>query len=100
MFGDLDARHAGGDLFETAAVRVPWLQVEGIHLARSAIHPQQDAQSFAARSRCRHFVGLSGEPVWSRRPDEARPGQSQYVTTRGLVGARTISTAHLKILRG
>ncbi len=49
VLADPQARHAGFDLLELAAVGVAGLHVERVGLRRPAGHPQQDAVPAAAR---------------------------------------------------
>jgi hypothetical protein len=43
VLADADARDGSGDFLERPAVGVSRLQVKGVHLARTAVHPQEDA---------------------------------------------------------
>jgi hypothetical protein len=64
---DLDARYRGGDFLERPTVFVSRLQVERIHLAWPAVHPQQDARPLARRGG--GFGGQGLERSQGRRAD-------------------------------
>ena len=85
VLADLDAGDGGGDLLEGAAVVVAGLEVEGVHLAGAAVHPQQDARAFALRVVRGGLVGQGLEPAGQGIADDA--GRGQIAASRGATDA-------------
>src|SRR5262249_16282916 len=68
----------GVDLLERAAVGMAGLEVEGVHLARPAVHPQQDARAAAFGVR-RGGARQACQPARQGHAGEAQGGQPQPV---------------------
>jgi hypothetical protein len=69
MLADFDAGDAGGDLLVGSAVGVAGLQIEGVHLAGTAVHPEEDARPLA--------LGMS-DGVRGQRFQPAREGVTHH----------------------
>ncbi len=77
---DLDAGHRRGDLAEGTTVGMTGLEVEGVHLRRTAVHPEEDARASAFR--VSRGIGRQGpQPAGHRVAGEAGGGQSQPIAT-------------------
>ena len=90
VLADLDARGTGVDFLERAAVGVAGLEIEGVHLAGAAVHPQQDAGLAPLRIRG-GVVGQGFEPAGHRAADDA--GRRRASASRGAteeVGLRIV----------
>src|SRR5262245_64663693 len=79
MFADLDVRYARCDRPDRSAVGVSGLEVEGVELARPAVHPEQDARPASPRLRARLF-GESAKPACVPRTEGPESSECQPLT--------------------
>jgi hypothetical protein len=73
VFADANTGNFRIDRLHRAAVVVPRLRIEGVELARPAVHPQQDAGPFPLR------VGATfgGQPIEPAREADADGGRAR-----------------------
>ena len=70
VLADFDAGDGRFDFLEGTAVGVAGLKIEGVHLAGSAVHPEQDARALAFRVRSAGG-GKVFQPAGQRVTDDA-----------------------------
>ena len=81
VFADFDAGDRGGDFLVRPAIGLSGFQVEGVHLAGTAGHPQEDARTLAFGA-FRRGGGEVFQPAGHRVSTDARGRQFQPFTTR------------------
>ena len=83
-----------GDLLEGAAVGVAGLEIERVHLAGSAVHPQQDAGALAAGAAQRRRPRLRARAASRRPPGRPTRGAARRGATAPAPTVRAMFAAH------